>query len=92
MLRCGPEEVISLERVAAEEEDGEESVGEGTGSTELSDIRLLGRYGRVRWIDKQTETEGAGYIINHKQLSNILFDFVYFLAIASTFNKMEVPP
>lgn len=82
-----------METVAAEEEDGEESVGEGTGSTELSDIRLLGRYGRARWIDKQTETEGAGYIINHKQLSNILDCLIVYLsATASTFDKMEVPP
>lgn len=56
MLRCGPEVVISLERVAAEEEDGEESVGEGTGSTELSDMRLLGRCGREDgWIKRQTQ-------------------------------------
>lgn len=66
MLRLGPEEVISLERVEVEEEDGEDSEGEGTGSTELSDIRLLGRCGRER------DREGAGYIINHQQLSNIL--------------------
>lgn len=56
MLRCGPEVVISLERVAAEEEDGEESVGEGTGSTELSDMRLLGRCGSEDgWIKRQRQ-------------------------------------
>lgn len=50
-MRLGPEEVISLERVEVEEEDGEDSEGEGTGSTELSDIRLLGRCEREgdRW-------------------------------------------
>lgn len=45
MLRFGPEKVTSLEGVE-EEEEGEEPEGEGTGSTELSDIRLLGRCGR----------------------------------------------
>lgn len=41
MVKFGPEKVTSFDRV--EEEEGEEPVGEGTGSTELSDIRLLGR-------------------------------------------------
>lgn len=44
-LRFGAEEVTSFEGVE-EEEDWEEPEGEGTGSTELSDIRLLGRCGR----------------------------------------------
>lgn len=43
MLRFGAEEMMSLERMEAEEEGGDDSEGEGTGSTELSDIRLLGR-------------------------------------------------
>lgn len=42
-LSC-PEEVTSLEGVE-EEDEGEEPEGEGKGSTELSDIRLLGRCG-----------------------------------------------
>lgn len=46
-LRSGPEEVTSFEGVE-EEEEGEEPEGEGTGSTELSDIRLLGRCGKKR--------------------------------------------
>lgn len=45
MFRLGPEGGASLKRVEAGEEDGYESEGEGTGSTELSDIRLLGRCG-----------------------------------------------
>lgn len=65
-MRLGPEEVILLERVEVEEEDGEDSEGEGTGSTELSDIRLLGRCGRERetgggqvrgcWVHHQSPT------------------------------------
>lgn len=39
---------MSLEGVE-EEEQGEDPEGEGTGSTELSDIRLLGRCERVRY-------------------------------------------
>lgn len=51
MLRLGPEEVTSFEGVEEEEEGQEpEGEGEGTGSTELSDIRLLGRCGRERYI------------------------------------------
>lgn len=42
-LRFGAAEMMSLERMEAEEEGGDDSEGEGTGSTELSDIRLLGR-------------------------------------------------
>lgn len=45
VVRFSPEEVTSFEGVE-ETEDGEEPEGEGTGSTELSDIRLLGRCGR----------------------------------------------
>lgn len=45
--------VTSLERVEADEEDGEDSEGEGTGSTELSDIRLLGRCGRETRAERQ---------------------------------------
>lgn len=52
MFRCGPEEVTSLEGVE-EVEEGEEPEGEGTGSTELSDIRLLGRCGRERRREMQ---------------------------------------
>lgn len=44
MFRLGPEGGTSLKRmVEAGEEDRYDSEGEGTGSTELSDIRLLGR-------------------------------------------------
>lgn len=44
MFGLGPEGETSLKRVVeAGEEDGYDSDGEGTGSTELSDIRLLGR-------------------------------------------------
>ena len=60
-MRFGPEEVTSLEGVEEEEEEeGEEPVGEGTGSTELSDIRLLGRCGRDRQrnADRQAERRG----------------------------------
>lgn len=42
-MRFGAAEMMSLERMEAEEEGGDDSEGEGTGSTELSDIRLLGR-------------------------------------------------
>lgn len=48
MLRFGPEEMTSC-RGVEEAEQGEEPEGEGTGSTELSDIRLLGRsFGGLR--------------------------------------------
>lgn len=53
MLRFGPEVVTSLERVEVDEEDGEDSEGEGTGSTELSDIRLLGRCGRETQAERR---------------------------------------
>lgn len=51
MLRLCTEEVMSLKGVEEEDEgEGEDPEGEGTGSTELSDIRLLGRCGRDRWV------------------------------------------
>lgn len=46
MLRFGTEEMTSFDGVEEEEEQWEEPEGEGTGSTELSDMRLLGRCGR----------------------------------------------
>lgn len=52
-MRFGPEVVTSLERVEPDEEDGEDSEGEGTGSTELSDIRLLGRCGRETQAERR---------------------------------------
>lgn len=42
-MRFGTAAMMSLDRMEAEEEGGDDSEGEGTGSTELSDIRLLGR-------------------------------------------------
>lgn len=56
MLRFGAEEMMSLERMEAEEEGGDDSEGEGTGSTELSDIRLLGR------CESETDTEGTSFM------------------------------
>lgn len=43
----GPGDVMTLKGVV-EVGEGEEPEGEGTGSTELSDIRLLGRCQRQR--------------------------------------------
>lgn len=73
ILRFGPEEVTSLEGVDEEADEGEEPEGEGTGSTELSDIRLLGRCGRQRGKDRercsiretQGQAEDGGYINGH---------------------------
>lgn len=43
MLRLGAEGGTSWKRADAGEDDRQDSEGEGTGSTELSDIKLLGR-------------------------------------------------
>lgn len=43
--------MMSLKGVEeVEDGEGEEPEGDGTGSTELSDIRLLGRCGRDGWV------------------------------------------
>lgn len=72
MLRLCTEEVMSLKGVEEEEEgEGEDPEGEGTGSTELSDIRLLGRCGRDRWVmtELHKQTDDGRYIIDQQQLS-----------------------
>ena len=57
-LRFGSEEVTSSEGVE-EEEEGQEPEGEGRGSTELSDIRLLGRCGRDGGIHLEEQRDAA---------------------------------
>lgn len=47
LLRFCAEEMTSLEELEVREV-GEEPEGEGTGSTELSEMRLLGRCGRQK--------------------------------------------
>lgn len=59
-MRFGAAEMMSLERMEAEEEGGDDSEGEGTGSTELSDIRLLGRCEEES--DRQTDREATPFV------------------------------
>lgn len=56
MFRLGPEGGTSLKRVAEVGEDRYDSEGEGTGSTELSDIRLLGRCRREKIFSTTVNT------------------------------------
>lgn len=62
-----PGEVIALEGVEGEDWEETEPLGDGTGSTELSDIRLLGRYG-----ENKGEVFDKIYIKTTKSIKKIL--------------------
>lgn len=71
VLIFGPEKVTSSKMVEEEEGEGEgegeEPVGEGTSSTELSDIRLQGRCGRRR------EKQHVPHTDRQRMVTNILY-------------------